>query len=211
MGEKCQWCALACAICRIGCFRCYQTVCCKEPSTPRPSYSVIAIGLSQAGKSMLFAKLSGDASEKLEPTVGFSVKAVQLPSAILNVKELGGGDNVRKYWPHYFGGAQGIVFVVDSCCNDDDVDLAAAELQEVLSHSSLESLPLLVLANKQDVNGARSADELSRMMGLDAIARKRNWHIQACSKDDTESAKQGLSKLVSFINPDTETSEQNRL
>lgn len=109
MGEKCQWCALACAICRIGCFRCYQTVCCKEPSTPRPSYSVIAIGLSQAGKSMLFAKLSGDASEKLEPTVGFSVKAVQLPSAILNVKELGGGDNVRKYWPHYFGGAQGIV------------------------------------------------------------------------------------------------------
>ena len=53
--------------------------------------------------------------------------------------------------------------------------------------------------------------QLSRMMGLDAIARKRNWHIQACSKDDTENAKQGLSKLVSFINPDTETSEQNRL
>ena len=43
--------------------------------------------------------------------------------------------------------------------------------------------------------------QLSRMMGLDAIALK----------DDTESAKQGLSKLVSFINPDTETSEQNRL
>ena len=43
--------------------------------------------------------------------------------------------------------------------------------------------------------------QLSSMMGLDAIALK----------DDTESAKQGLSKLVSFINPDTETSEQNRL
>ena len=53
------------------------------------------------------------------------------------------------------------MFVVDSCCNDGNVDLAAAELQEVLSHSSLESLPLPVLANKQDVNGARSADELS--------------------------------------------------
>ena len=53
------------------------------------------------------------------------------------------------------------VFVVDSSCNDDDVDLAAAELQEALSHPSLESLPLLVLANKQDVNGARSTDEVS--------------------------------------------------
>lgn len=211
MGDKCQWCSLVCAICRIGCFRCYQTICCKEPSAPKPSYSVIAIGLSQAGKSMLFAKLSGDTSEELKPTVGFSVKAVQLPSAILNIKELGGGDNVRKYWPHYFGGAEGIVFVVDSSSNDDDVDLAGAELQNALSHSSLESLPLLVLANKQDVTGARSADELSRMMGLDVITRKRNWHVQACSKDDTESAKQGLSKLLSFINPDWETSEQNRL
>lgn len=211
MGDKCQWCSLVCAICRIGWFRCYQTICCKKPSAPKPSYSVIAIGLSQAGKSMLFAKLSGDTSEELKPTVGFSVKAVQLPSAILNIKELGGGDNVRKYWPHYFGGAEGIVFVVDSSSNDDDVDLAGAELQDALSHSSLESLPLLVLANKQDVTGARSADELSRMMGLDVITRKRNWHVQACSKDDTESAKQGLSKLLSFINPDSETSEQNRL
>jgi len=52
------------------------------------------------------------------------------------------------------------VFVVDSTGNDDDVDLAAAELQEALSHPSLESLPLLVFASKQDVNGARSADEV---------------------------------------------------
>ena len=53
------------------------------------------------------------------------------------------------------------MFVVDSSSNDDDVDLAAAELKQALSHPSLETLPLLVLANKQDVQGARSADEVS--------------------------------------------------
>ena len=53
------------------------------------------------------------------------------------------------------------MFVEDSSSNDDDVDLAAAELKEALSHPSLETLPLLVLANKQDVQGARSADEVS--------------------------------------------------
>jgi len=31
---------------------------------------VIAIGLGQAGKSLLFAKLSGDTVEDLKPTVG---------------------------------------------------------------------------------------------------------------------------------------------
>ena len=53
------------------------------------------------------------------------------------------------------------IFVVDSSSNDDDVDLAASELKEAISHPSLGTLPLLVLANKQDVKGARSADEVS--------------------------------------------------
>lgn len=50
---------------------------------------------------------------------------------------------------------------MDSSSGDDDVKLAAAELQEALSHPSLKNLPLLVLANKQDVAGARSSDEVS--------------------------------------------------
>ena len=51
--------------------------------------------------------------------------------------------------------------MVDSSCTDDNVELASAELKEALSHPSLENLPLLVLANKQDVQGARNADEVS--------------------------------------------------
>ena len=54
--------------------------------------------------------------------------------------------------------------------------------------------------------------QLSRMMGLDVIARKRDWHIQPCSKDDIESAQQGLSKLAIFLSPpDKETTEQNQI
>ena len=54
--------------------------------------------------------------------------------------------------------------------------------------------------------------QLSRMMGLDVIAQKRDWHIQPCSKDDIESARQGLCKLVTLISPhDGETAEQNRI
>ncbi|WP_411027423.1 ADP-ribosylation factor-like protein, partial [Salmonella sp. s54925] len=66
-----------------------------------------------AGKSTLLALLGNEENiDKLEPTQGFSIKALQFPDAILNVKELGG--NVEQYWGHYFGEAKGIVFVVDS-------------------------------------------------------------------------------------------------
>ncbi|XP_015775177.1 PREDICTED: ADP-ribosylation factor-like protein 15 [Acropora digitifera] len=209
MGEKCQWCCLFCAICRIGCFRCGQKLCCKQPSTPRPSYSVIAIGLSQSGKSVLFAKLSSEAiPDDLKPTVGFSSKAVQLPMAILNIKELGG----QNFFPCYSNQVICFIqiFVVDSSSNDDDVKLAAAELQEALSHPSLKNLPLLVLANKQDVAGARSSDELSKIMGLEVIASNRNWHLQSCSKDDLKGAREGLVALVALICPE-KTTDDNRL
>lgn len=50
------------------------------------------------------------------------------------------------------------------------------------------------------------------MMGLDVIARKREWHVQPCSKDDIENARQGLSKLVTFLSPpDKEATEQNQI
>ena len=54
--------------------------------------------------------------------------------------------------------------------------------------------------------------QLSRMMGLDVIARKREWHIQPCSKDDIEGAQQGLAKLVTFLSPhNEEATEQNQI
>ena len=50
------------------------------------------------------------------------------------------------------------------------------------------------------------------MMGLDVIARKREWHLQPCSKDDIEGAQQGLAKLVTFLSPhNEEATEQNQI
>ena len=53
--------------------------------------------------------------------------------------------------------------------------------------------------------------QLSRTMGLDVIARNRDWHIQPCSKDDVEGARQGLCKLVTFMCPEKETTAQNQI
>ena len=48
-------------------------------------------------------------------------------------------------------------------------------------------------------------------MGLDVIARNRDWHIQPCSKDDVEGARQGLCKLVTFMCPEKETTAENQI
>lgn len=49
------------------------------------------------------------------------------------------------------------------------------------------------------------------MIGLDVIARNRQWHIQPCSKDDVEGAREGLSKLVTLMSPEKEAAEENQI
>lgn len=49
------------------------------------------------------------------------------------------------------------------------------------------------------------------MMDLDVIARNREWHIQPCSKNDVEAARQGLGKLVTFMCPEKQAVEENRI
>ncbi|XP_032226193.1 ADP-ribosylation factor-like protein 15 isoform X2 [Nematostella vectensis] len=191
MSSKCECCGLLCAVLRIGCFRCCQKLRGKKPDAPRPEYSVLMIGLSGAG---------------------FSVKPVQLPTAILNVKELGGGDNVRKYWQHYFEGAQGVIFVVDSTSSEEDLELAASELQTALCHPALDGLPLLVLANQEDKDGARDTEEITRILSLNVTARGRYRTVEATSCDNINKTRDILTSFVSRIaGTDGEAGDDNRL
>ncbi|XP_032226194.1 ADP-ribosylation factor-like protein 15 isoform X3 [Nematostella vectensis] len=143
---------------------------------------------------------------------GFSVKPVQLPTAILNVKELGGGDNVRKYWQHYFEGAQGVIFVVDSTSSEEDLELAASELQTALCHPALDGLPLLVLANQEDKDGARDTEEITRILSLNVTARGRYRTVEATSCDNINKTRDILTSFVSRIaGTDGEAGDDNRL
>ncbi|XP_031560756.1 ADP-ribosylation factor-like protein 15 [Actinia tenebrosa] len=212
MCSMCENCSLFFAICRIGCYKCCQKIKGKQPDVPRPVYSVLMIGLSQAGKSVLLARLGSESTDDIKPTQGFSVKPVQLPHAILDVKELGGGDGVRKYWQHYYDGSQGVIFVVDSTSSEEDLELAAAELQSALSHPALRDLPLLVLANKQDEKEARSVEKLEELLDLKTLARNRQWLIKPCSIDKIDDVREALSSFVEKITgPVIDTQPDNRL
>ena len=67
--------------------------------------------------------------------------------------------------------------MVDSSSSDDDVELAASELHKALSHPSLESLPLLVLANKQDLKRARKPAEVSWKLREFSFQRRSELHL----------------------------------
>nr|XP_029135158.1 ADP-ribosylation factor-like protein 15 isoform X2 [Labrus bergylta] len=140
-------------------YLCFRALCCKGPPPPRPEYDVVCIGLTGAGKTSLLSRLCSEGGDGIVPTTGFSIKAVPFPNAILNVKELGGADNIKKYWSRYYQGSQGVVFVLDSASSDEDLEAARNELHSALQHPQLCTLPFLILANHQDKPAARTQNQ----------------------------------------------------
>ena len=60
-------------------------------------------------------------------------------------------------------------------------------------------MPLLVFANKQDLDLALSAEEVMTHLELNDIT-SRTWNIQACSAVSQEGLNEGMEWMIQTIN-----------
>ncbi|XP_050402428.1 ADP-ribosylation factor-like protein 15 [Patella vulgata] len=196
----CENISLICAVCRIGIYSCFRRMCCRGPTTVKPNFTVLCLGLTKAGKSSLLALLSGDDFHKIEPTIGFSIKALLFEDCILDVKELGGGENVRLYWDRYYEGTHGVVFVLNGTGTDEELEIVKTEFLKALNHPQLAYHPLLVLVNYQDLPGACSTDEIIKLLELEKETEKqRKWTIHGCSVNDKSSLESAFAQFNTFL------------
>jgi len=141
-------------------------------ATSKEEYSILLLGLDNAGKTTLLEQIKalysshGHPNLKTVPTVGQNVATVDLPDLYLKIWDVGGQHSLRGLWQSYYSSCHAIVFVIDSTdVGDGDIErlskgrLESEEgrlgecklvLEDVLQHSDTEGVPLLVLANKQD-------------------------------------------------------------
>ena len=72
------------------------------------------------------------------------------------------------------------------------------EKNKTKQEERLAGATLLVFANKQDLSGAASSEEIARILELDTIKR-RHWRIQPCSAYTGEGLAEGMQYLVDDI------------
>ena len=77
--------------------------------------------------------------------------------------DVGGQDRVRPLWKSYTRATDGMVFVVDSD-DTERMEEARVELARVARTNEAISVPILVIANKQDLPRARTADQVRHLM-----------------------------------------------
>ena len=70
---------------------------------------ILVLGLDNAGKTTLLKLLSQDNPQNTTPTQGFNVKTIISDAYKLNVWDIGGQKEIRKYWENYFDNVDGLV------------------------------------------------------------------------------------------------------
>ena len=79
--------------------------------------------------------------------------------------DLAGQERLRSVWSHYFMAVQGIIFVLDSADSERFLEVRE-ELHKILSDNELLKVPVLVMANKQDLPDAVPIDKLRAELAL---------------------------------------------
>lgn len=104
---------------------------------------------------------------------------------------------MRPVWKDHFNQFAAVIFVVDST-EVGRLDDAAYNLSCLLDFTGTREdrdVPLLVYANKQDLEGAKSTQEIAEALKLGQL-RNRSWKIIACSATDGMGITEGMDWLV---------------
>lgn len=168
-----------------------------ESFSDRPS-QILMVGLDAAGKTTVLYKLKMNETIATIPTIGFNVETVSpVKNVSFTVWDVGGQDKIRPLWRHYFSGAHGLLYVVDAS-DRSRFEEAKNELDWVLESDEMKGVPVVVLANKQDLPQAATPSDVAMRLGLDKL-RNRKWYVQgtsALSGDGILEAMKELSRLV---------------
>ncbi|KAK0554300.1 ADP-ribosylation factor-like protein 2, partial [Tilletia horrida] len=158
---------------------------------------VLFVGLDNSGKTTIVKRINGEPIEEIAPTLGFNIKTFIHKGFTLNVWDIGGQRSLRPYWRNYFERTDAVVWVVDSCdrarmqdCHD--------ELWSLLGEERLAGATILIFANKQDIPGAMSSEDVRKHLNLDTIITHA-WRIQPCSAVTGANLLTGLDWLVNDV------------
>ncbi|KAG0254660.1 ADP-ribosylation factor protein 3 [Actinomortierella ambigua] len=137
--------------------------------TRKEAYYIVIIGLDNAGKTTLLERIKaiflgvpGLPPERIAPTVGLNIGRIDIGGARLNFQDLGGQADLQSIWERYYRECHAIVFVADSSDPERIQDCKRA-LERVIMDDNVEGIPVLMLANKQDVPTAMRLEQIKEI------------------------------------------------
>ncbi|KAJ2396307.1 ADP-ribosylation factor protein 3 [Coemansia sp. RSA 2559] len=133
-------------------------------------YNVLMLGPDGAGKTAMlerikhiFTGVPGMDVEKIQPTIGVNIGKVHMKRVLIKFMDLGGQKELRSIWEAYFEDCHAVLFMLDSE-RADRLDEAEQILLDLVRAEELNGVPLLVLANKQDLSDVEPLAQIKEMV-----------------------------------------------
>ncbi|XP_009900444.1 ADP-ribosylation factor-like protein 14 [Dryobates pubescens] len=160
--------------------------------------NIVMLGLDSAGKSTLLYKFRYNDLFLTSPTIGFNVDMIETQKDFtLTFWDVGGQQKMRQSWCSFLETADGLLYVVDSA-DKQRLEESKKEFEGILKTESLKGIPVVVLANKQDLPGAWNAEEVTRRLNMKKYCSDRNWYVQPCCAITGEGLSEALRILTAF-------------
>ena len=134
--------------------------------------SIAIIGLPSAGKTTLVRAMSNEDTEQVVPTIGVLHTSIKVGGLTFNISDIAGNKNAQVLWEDYCKGSNVIIYVIDSA-DQEAVTASEQQLDSLINDDNLNGIPILVIANKQDLPGALSGEDIISKLKLQDISDRK--------------------------------------
>uniref|UniRef100_A0A2K6R296 ADP ribosylation factor like GTPase 4A n=1 Tax=Rhinopithecus roxellana TaxID=61622 RepID=A0A2K6R296_RHIRO len=159
------------------------------------SFQIVMLGLDCAGKTTVLYRLQFNEFVNTVPTKAFNTEKIKVT--------LGNSKTVTfHFWDEKFHTCHcgshipdctdGVVFLVVSV-DIERTEEAKTELHKITRISENQGVPVLIVANKQDLRNSLSPSEIEKLLAM------APWHLQPTCAITGDGLKEGLEKLHDMI------------
>ncbi|KAM4831761.1 ADP-ribosylation factor-related protein 1 isoform X2 [Urocitellus parryii] len=140
----------------------------------KDEYCILILGLDNAGKTTFLEQsktrfnkqYKGMSLSKITTTVGLNIGTVDVGKTRLMFWDLGGQEELQSLWDKYYAECHGVIYVIDST-DEERLSESKQAFEKVVASEALDGVPILVLANKQDVEDLQLPEPSSSLSVLE--------------------------------------------
>eukprot|EP00072_Mus_musculus_P054739 XP_006535114.3 PREDICTED: ADP-ribosylation factor-like protein 9 isoform X2 [Mus musculus] len=142
---------------------------------PVENKQILVLGLDGAGKtSVLHLLASNRVQHSTAPTQGLNAVHINSEDRQMEFLEIGGSEPFRSYWEMYLPKGWLLIFVVDSA-DHKRLPEAKKYLHQLINPNP--GLPLVVFANKQDLEAAYHITDIHDALALSEVGNDRKLFL----------------------------------
>uniref|UniRef100_T1JPJ9 ADP-ribosylation factor-related protein 1 n=1 Tax=Strigamia maritima TaxID=126957 RepID=T1JPJ9_STRMM len=171
----------------------------------KDEYFILILGLDNAGKTTYLEQTKtkfnrdykGGNLNKITTTVGLNIGKVDITGLRLNFWDLGGQEELQSLWDKYYAESHAVIYVIDSS-DKERLQKSKEAFDKMIVNDTLYAVPLLVLANKQDIDGCLKIGDIKSVFNESAhrIGRRDCLVLPVSALKGSDGVDEGIQWLV---------------